>query len=70
MGVGLDWQSKLIVILACERSFSHSFMGRSGAMPARMLRKFALKLLMATSAAFLRWQPGGGLICMISYRCQ
>ena len=59
MGVALDWQSKLIVILACGRSLSQSFMGKSGAMPARMFRKCALKLPMATSAAFLRWHPGG-----------
>ena len=34
--MALDWQSKLIVILACGRSLSQSFMGKSGATPEKI----------------------------------
>lgn len=53
-GVALDCRRRLIVISAWGNSLSHSFRGKSSETPARMLRKCALKFLMATSAALRR----------------
>ena len=49
----LECWMRLIVILVCESS------GKSSDTPASTLRKWALKLHMATSAAFRQWYPGG-----------
>ena len=53
LGVALDWHSKLRVILVCGRSLSQRWSGNESAVPARMLRKCALKFLMATLVT--RW---------------
>jgi hypothetical protein len=59
LGVALDCQIRLIVILVCGSSQSYRFGGKLLATLAKMLRKWALKLCMATSAALRLWQPGG-----------
>ncbi len=59
LGVALDCPIRLIVILVCGSSQSHRFGGKLSATPAKMLRKWALKLRMATLAALRLWQPGG-----------
>ena len=69
MGVALDWQSKLIVILACGRSLSQRFMGKSGAMPARKM-----KMRFEVTDGYFHGIPavasGGGLIHTTSCRCR
>jgi hypothetical protein len=57
--VALDCHIRLIVILVCGSSRSQRFGGKSLVTPAKTLRKWALKLRMATSAALHLWQPGG-----------
>ena len=59
MGVAFDCRSRLRVISVCGSSLSHRWSGNDSAVPASMLRKWDLKLRMATSAAFRRWHPGG-----------
>ncbi len=55
----LDCWIRLIMILVCGSSQSQRFGGKLSATPAKMLRKWALKLRMATSAALCLWHPGG-----------
>ena len=59
LGVAFDCCNRLIVISASDISLSHNDGGKSGAVPASILRKCALKFRIATSAAFLRCVPGG-----------
>ncbi len=59
VGVALDCRNRLTVISAWGSNLSQSCFGKSSATPARMLRKCALKLRIATSAALRLWQPGG-----------
>ncbi len=47
------------MILVCGSSRSHKVGGKLSDTPASTLRKWALKLCMATSAAFRRWHPSG-----------
>ena len=53
VGVALDWQMRFTVISACGSNLSQRLIGKSSAVPANILRKCALKFLIATSAAFL-----------------
>jgi hypothetical protein len=61
--------NKLSVISVCGRRRSHNEGGKSSAMLANALKKWALKFQMVTSAAFLRWQPGGtssiAILCLL-----
>jgi hypothetical protein len=59
LGVALDCQIKLIGISVCWSSQSQRVGGKLSATPAKMLKKCALKLRMATLAALCLWQPGG-----------
>jgi hypothetical protein len=59
LGVTLDCQIRLIVISVCGSSQSQRFGEKLSATPAKTLRKWALKLRMATLAASRLWQPGG-----------
>jgi hypothetical protein len=59
LGVALDCQIRLILILVFGSSGSQRFGGKSSATPAKMLRKWALKLRMATLAVLRLWHPGG-----------
>ncbi len=59
LGVALDCQIRLIVILVCGSSQSKRFGGKLLATPAKILRKWDLKLRMTTLAAVHLWQPGG-----------
>ena len=59
LGEALDWRRRFNVISACGSNLSRRLGGKSSATPARMLRKCALKLHMATSAALQQWHPGG-----------
>ena len=47
------------MILVCGSSLSHELGGKLSAVPASTLRKWALKLRIATSAALRLWHPGG-----------
>jgi hypothetical protein len=47
------------VISLCGSSQSQRFGGKLSATLVKMLRKWALKLHMATLAALCLWQPGG-----------
>jgi hypothetical protein len=58
-GGELDCLIRLIVILVCGSSQSQRFGGKLSATPAKLLRKCALKLRMATLTALCLWQPGG-----------
>ena len=58
-GFALDWRKRLSVISVYGSSLSHSEDGKYSAVPANTLRKCALNFLTDTSAAFLRWHPGG-----------
>ena len=58
VGVALDWRMRLIVTSACGSSQSQSWSRKLSATPDRMLRKWALKFWMATSAALRLWLPG------------
>ena len=70
LGVAFECRNKLIVISAWGSNLSHSEDGKSCAVPERKLSKCALKLLMATSAAFLRWLPGGtSTVCILYSTC-
>ncbi len=57
LGVALDCQIRFIVMSVCGSSQSQRFGGKLLATPAKTLRKWALKLRMATSAALHLWQP-------------
>ena len=59
VGVAFDCRSRFRVISVCGSSLSHKWSGNDSAVPASTLRKWDLKLRMATSAAFRRWHPGG-----------
>jgi hypothetical protein len=59
LGVALDFQIRLIVISVCGSSRFQRFGGNLLATLAKTLRKWALKLRMATLAAFRLWQPDG-----------
>eukprot|EP00956_Cyclotella_meneghiniana_P003706 scaffold4513_cov37-Cyclotella_meneghiniana.AAC.1 len=59
VGVALDWHRRLSVISVCGSSLSHRLGGKLSAVPASTLRKWALKLRIATSAALRLWHPGG-----------
>jgi hypothetical protein len=53
-GVAFDCQMRLIVIMVCGSNRSHRLGGKSSATPDKTLRKWALKLRIATLVA-LRW---------------
>eukprot|EP00956_Cyclotella_meneghiniana_P007283 scaffold9923_cov20-Cyclotella_meneghiniana.AAC.1 len=59
VGVAFDCRRRLRVISVCGKSLSHRLGGKLSAVPANTLRKCALKLRIATSAALRRWHPGG-----------
>ena len=52
-------RSKLRVMSACGRSFSHRIKGKSGSVLQRPAMKWFLKVRMARSAALRRWMWGG-----------
>ena len=63
----MDCCNRLSEISVCGRRRSHNEGGKSSAAPANALQKRALKFRMATSAPFLRWQPGGTSSIAILY---
>ena len=67
VGVALDCRNRLSVISVCGRRWSHNEGGKSLAVTANTLKKWALKFGMAASAAFLWWQPGGTSSIAILY---
>ena len=63
----MDCRNRLSVFSVCGRRRSHNEGEKSSAAPANTLKKWALKFCKATSAAFLRWQPGGTSYIAILY---
>jgi hypothetical protein len=59
IGGGIRLLKQIDHDMVCGSSQSQRFGGKLSATPAKMQRKWALKLRMATSAALLLWQPGG-----------
>ena len=49
----------LRVSSACGRSSHHNLIGKESGKPARIAMKWALNVLMATSATLRLWHPGG-----------
>ena len=56
---GIRLRMRLIVISVCGSSWSHRLGGKLLDTPTITLRKWALRLCMATSAAFRWWHPSG-----------
>ena len=59
VGSRVDCRKKFSVISVWGRRWSHKNFGKSGAIPARMDKKCALKVRIARSAALRLWMSGG-----------
>ena len=59
VGSRVDCCKKFSVISVWSRRWSHRNLGKSGAIPTRMDKKWALKVQIARSATLRLWMSGG-----------